>query len=54
VVHNALEPVEVPPNPEAMFAIVVIGAKQYKVTKDDLVMVEHLKGLEINQTIELN
>jgi len=31
-----------------MFAIVVIGAKQYKVTKDDLVMAEYIKDLDIN------
>ena len=41
-VHNPAEGVLVPPNPEQMFAVVRVKGIQYKVVKDDRVMMEKL------------
>jgi len=41
--HNPEEGIELPPNPQGIFAVVRIKGLQYKVTKDDRVMVEKLE-----------
>lgn len=41
-VHNAEEGVRIPPNPNQIFAVVRVKGLQYKVTRDDRVMVEKL------------
>ena len=48
VVHNPREEVEGPCNPDEVFAVVDIAGRQFKVTKDDLVVSEWIKELDIN------
>jgi len=32
----------------------MIGARQYKVLKDDLIISEYLQGLDVNTTVEFD
>lgn len=50
--HNPREGIQLPP--DAIFAVVEIAGRQFKVTKDDLVVAEYISELDINQTIELS
>ena len=52
-VHNPEEGITLPPNPEAIFAVIRIKGLQYKVTKDDRVMSELLEDFEVGTQIEL-
>lgn len=55
-VHNLEQGVSLPPNPEQIFAVIRVKGLQYKVTKDDRVMVEKLDeddGVQVGQQIEL-
>jgi hypothetical protein len=52
-VHDPESGIELPPNPSQIFAVVRIKGLQYKVTKDDRVMIEKLEGFEVGQQIEL-
>ena len=51
-VHNPAEGVLIPPNPEQMFAVVRVKGIQYKVVKDDRVMMEKLP-FDVGQQVEL-
>jgi len=51
-VHNPDEGIVLPPNPEQIFAVVRLKGLQYKVAKDDRVMVEQL-DYEVGTQIEL-
>eukprot|EP00347_Sterkiella_histriomuscorum_P006168 403353806 len=53
-VHNEEQGVELPPNPNEIFAVVRIKGLQYKVTKDDRLMSEWLEDFEVGQQIELS
>jgi hypothetical protein len=48
-VHDAEEGVKIPPNPIETFAVIRVKGLQYKVTKDDRVMVEKLDEFEVGQ-----
>jgi large subunit ribosomal protein L21 len=54
VVHNPREGIQLPHDPNGVFAIVEIAGRQFKVTQDDLVIAEQMSDLDINQTIEIN
>lgn len=51
-VHDPEAGIALPPNPEQIFAVVRVKGLQYKVSKDDRVMVEKL-DLEIGTQIQL-
>jgi large subunit ribosomal protein L21 len=51
-VHNPEEGIALPPNPEKMFAVMRVKGLQYKVAKDDRVMVE-LLDIDVGTQLEL-
>lgn len=53
-VHDAETGVKIPPNPIETFAVVLLKGLQYKVTKDDRVMVEKLEEFQVGQQISLD
>jgi large subunit ribosomal protein L21 len=52
-VHNPEEGIELPPNPAQIFAVIRIKGLQYKVAKDDRVMIEKIEEFQVGQQIEL-
>ena len=52
-VHNAEQGLQVPPNPNDMFAVLRVKGLQYKVSKDDRVMVEKL-DFEVGTQVEFD
>ncbi|TNV83656.1 hypothetical protein FGO68_gene6118 [Halteria grandinella] len=51
-VHNPSEGVALPPHPEQVFAVMRVKGLQYKVAKDDRVMVELLEDFEVGTQLE--
>lgn len=51
-VHDVNEGIALPPNPEQMFAVMRVKGLQYKVAKDDRVMVELLDDFEVGTQLE--
>ena len=41
-------------SPQPVFAVVEVSGTQYKVTPDDLIVTEKLKGVDINDKVRLN
>ncbi len=48
-VHDADSGVQLPPNPQQLFAVLRVKGLQYKVSKDDRVMVEKIDDFEVGQ-----
>jgi hypothetical protein len=46
-VHNPRESIEVPCDPNGVFAVVDVNGRQFKVTKDDLVVSEWIQSVDI-------
>lgn len=51
-VHDPAEGIALPPHPEQIFAVMRVKGLQYKVTKDDRVMVELLEDYEMGTQLE--
>ena len=41
-------------SPQPVFAVIEVSGSQYKVTPDDLIVTEKLKGVDINDKVRLN
>ena len=40
IVHNSALGIELPPNPENIFAVIKIDTRQFKVTKDCVILLD--------------
>ncbi len=54
VVHDVERGIEYPAREEGIFAVVNVRGFQYKVVKDDVLVLQHLQGVDINQQIILD
>lgn len=52
-VHNVEEGITLPAKPDQIFAVMRVKGLQYKVTKDDRVMVELLEDFEVGTQLEM-